>query len=92
MNILSWMLSLAILIYLMVEAVAFHKATVCRQEAWLKSAELRTGALLYRPGNRARTWHLSCRMLITRKDSDIHWQKLPSLKRNHFKLSLDGSL
>ena len=92
MNILAWMLSISVLIFLLIESVAFHKATVCRQEGWLKSTELRTHALLYRPGAKERTWHLRCRMVITRNHSEIHWQKLPSLSRKNFTLPLDGKL
>lgn len=92
MNILAWMLSLSILIFLLIEAVAFHKATVCRQEAWLKSTELRTRVLLHRPKQKDRSLHLRCRLLVTRKNSEIRWQMLPSLKKNKFTISLDGSL
>lgn len=92
MSFLSWMLALGVLVYIMIESVAFHRATVCRQEAWLKSTELLTRALLLKPKAKEREWHLGCRLHFTRSEQEVTWQKLPSLKKRHFALSLDGRL
>ncbi|MCM2350411.1 MAG: hypothetical protein NDI69_10355 [Bacteriovoracaceae bacterium] len=92
MNLISWVLGLSILIYLMLEAVAFHRATVCRQEAWLKSAELKTRSLLPNAKERERSFHLSCRLVLLRDKENITWQKLPGLRKHQFTLKLEGSL
>ncbi len=92
MNILAWLLCLSILIYLMIQAVAFHRATVCRQEAWLKSTELKTRSLLYSPKAIERDWHLGCRIHLLRHQEKISWQKLPNLKKYDFHLVLKGAL
>lgn len=92
MNILAWMMSLAILIYLMAEAVTFQRATVCRQEAWLKSTELRTRALLTSPPEKEKGWHMSCKLLLYRKKTLVTWRRLPSLMKKEFILELEGKL
>lgn len=92
MNILSWMLSLGILVWLMTEAVSLHRANVCRQEAWLKSTELRTRALLHDPKDREKDWHLGCRLILFRDGTTITWRRLPSLTEHNFELDLGDSL
>jgi hypothetical protein len=92
MNFLAWILCLTILIVLMIQAVSFHRATVCRQEAWLKSTELATYALLSNPKSQDRALHLGCKLQVYRKETHITWQVLPSYRKHKFSLSLDGSL
>lgn len=92
MNALSWLLALSVMIYLMVEAVAFHKATVCRQEAWLKSTELKTRALLTNSKSTERGWHLGCRLYLSRQEEEITWQRLPGINKHSFNLKLTGAL
>lgn len=92
MNLIAWLVAISTLIALMIQAVAFHKATVCRQEAWLKSTELRTRALLYHPSPHERDWHLGCRLHLLRNLEEITWQRLPSLTKHDFKLDLAGEL
>lgn len=92
MNLISWLLSFSILILLMVEAVAFHKATVCRQEAWLKSTEMKTRTLLTEVKPHAREWHLGCRIHLLRTQDEITWQRLPNISKRNFALPLKGKL
>jgi len=92
MNVLSWLVAISTLIYLMIQAVSFHRATVCRQEAWLKSTELRTRALLSSPAPHERDWHLGCRIHLVRVQEEITWQRLPNLAKHEFKLDLKGEL
>lgn len=92
MNFLSWLLSLSVFVALLIQAVAFHRTTVCRQEAWLKSTEMKTRTLLHNPDTKDRDWHLSCRLLIVRNNDEITWKKLPSLKKHTFSLELKGRL
>lgn len=92
MNLVSWLVAISTLISLMIQAVSFHKATVCRQEAWLKSTELRTRALLYKPAPHERDWHLGCRIHLLRNQDAITWQRLPHLKKHEFTLELEGAL
>jgi hypothetical protein len=92
MNIISWLLALSIMILLMVEAVAFQRVTICRQEAWRKSVELKTRTLLTESKPYARDWHLGCRIYLERNQDEIIWQRLPNLKRHSFSLTLMGKL
>ena len=92
MNLIAWLLGLSILILLMAQAVAFHKATVCRQEAWLKSTEMKTRTLLTEVKPYARDWHLSCRILVLRSQNQLTWQRLPRLTRHQFVIPLKGKL
>lgn len=92
MNMISWLVALSVIILLLIETVAFQKASVCRQEAWLKSFEMKTRALLTEAKSHAREWHLGCRIHLYRNQDQITWQKLPHLKQHKFHLSLNGSL
>jgi hypothetical protein len=92
MNILNWCLTLGLLIWLMVEAVTFHKATHCRQEAWLKSTELITQGLLYGVKKETKGTHLACKLYLSRKKETVTWQRLPDIKKHQFTLELDGNL
>lgn len=92
MNLIAWLVAISTLITLMIQAVSFHRATVCRQEAWLKSAEVRTRALLSRPASQERDWHLGCRIHLLRNQEQIIWQRLPSLTKHEFNLPLEGEL
>lgn len=92
MNILAWLMSLAILIFLLAEAVDFHKATVCRQEAWLKGTEMRTRALLSDAPEKDKDWHMGCKLFLQRKRAVITWRKLPSIFEKEFVLELEGAL
>lgn len=92
MNFLSWIIALSVLIFLMVKVIAAHKASVCRQEAWLKSTEFLTRSFLSRKELSERQWHLSCGLKVTRKGHEIFWQKLPSLEVRKFPHSFEGSL
>ena len=92
MNLVSMLVAISTVIYLMIQAVSFHKATFCRQEAWLKSTELRTRALLYKPTPYERDWHLGCRIHLLRNQGQITWQRLPHLTKHQFNLDLTGDL
>ena len=92
MNLIAWLLGLSLLIVLMVEAVAFHRATVCRQKAWLKSTELLTRATLTKAPAKDQVVDLSCRVKVSRNGESITWQRLPHLSQNNFFVSLKGSL
>lgn len=92
MKLFAWALSLALFITMMVEAVAFHKATVCRQEAWKESLVIKTRSLLEGATPFERGYLLDCRTHIVRSHDDIYWQRLPTLKRHQFLLRLQGLL
>lgn len=92
MSFIAWLVAISTLITLMIQAVAFHKATVCRQEAWLKSTELKTRALLSHPSPHERDWHLGCRIHLLRNQEKVTWQRLPSLSKHDFPLDLTGEL
>lgn len=92
MNLVSWLLALSTLLLLTMKAVTFQRATVCRQEAWLKSTVLKTRSLLSDPSPRERDWHLSCRIHFLRDQETVTWQTLPSLTHHRFDLQLEGNL
>jgi hypothetical protein len=92
MNIIAWILSLSILVVLMIQAVDFHKATVCRQKAWQKSTELLTRNFLSEPKPIERSWELGCRIHLVRNHDEVTWQRLPSLNAHKFVLPVKGSL
>jgi L-rhamnose isomerase len=92
MKFLPWLLAISVLIVLMIQAVDFHKATVCRQEAWLKGTELITRSHLSNPKPYEREWHLNCRLHILREQESISWQRLPHLTKHAFNLPLKGEL
>lgn len=85
MNVTSWTLSLSFLILVFIESIKFHRKTVCRQEAYLKSTELLTKGLLSRHGN-ARDWHHGCRILFQQNSQEVHWNT------HLFSLNLQGKL
>jgi len=92
MNLLAWIISLSILILLMTEAVDFHKATLCRQKAWLKSTELVTGRLLHNTPEQEQAFHPGCKISFFRNKEMVSWRRLPTPKSHQFQLKLDGRL
>ena len=92
MKVLPWLLAISTLILVMIEAVAFHKATVCRQEAWLKATELRTRTLLGHSNHSQRDFHYGCRIILVGQKESITWQRLPGFKKYSFDLPLKGHL
>ncbi len=92
MNLLSQLLALTLLFTLLFEAVVFHKATVCRQKAWLVATELTTRGLLHSPKSVEEATHLSCRLWLRKDPLKVQWQRLGSIKRHEFVLPLDGRL
>ncbi len=92
MNLLAWSLSLSLLILLMIKAVDLQTSTVCRQNAWLKSTELKTRALLHKPLEKEIALDPKCRTFIRRTAQEVSWQRLPSIKRHEFHLKLKGKI
>lgn len=92
MNLLAWLLSISFLIAIMVQAVAFQRATVCRQIAWLKSTEVLTRSMLTGAKPHDREWHLGCRLHVMRNQETVTWQRLPSMKKQVFGIHLTGEL
>jgi hypothetical protein len=92
MNLIAWLLGISLLLFIVGQAVEFHHATVCRQEAWLKGTELITRSLLTKARHRERTWHASCKLQFVRLKQDVTWQKIPSLKKHYLQLALEGEL
>jgi len=92
MNLLSYLLALSILVLLMIEAVAFHKATVCRQEAWLKGTELITKTLLSKGSPSENSFLPGCKIHLIQRDKSVYWQNLMNLKKHPLVLNLKGNL
>ena len=92
MNFIAWAMALTLMVTFMFKAVAFQRATVCRQKAWLKGTELETAALLHQPKDHAHSIDLKCNLYVTRKFHKISWRRLPNLKAHQFELPLRGML
>lgn len=92
MNLIAWVLSLSVLVWLMIQAVDFHRATICRQKAWLKSTELITRSKLSRSTSPESAVDLDCRLFLTRSQDKVLWRQGLSLKQHTFTLELVGDL
>lgn len=92
MNLIAWPLALTLMVTVMIEAVTFHQATVCRQKAWLKSTELQTSTLLYRPKEHALLVDPDCQVYVVLKHKNVTWRRLPNLSSHAFNLPLSGKI
>jgi hypothetical protein len=92
MNYISWIMGLSLLTILVFKGIEFHRALVCRQEAWQTSLVLLSRSLFQEAPVRERAFHTSCRLSFSRDQNRVVWQKVPSFKRNVFYLSLQGTL
>ena len=92
MNLVAWLVALTLMVTIMIKAVAFHQATVCRQKAWLKGTELQTGTLLHRPKEFVQSGDLSCKVYVVRKHNRVSWRRLPNVKSHDFNLPLRGKI
>ena len=92
MNFLSWLLSLSLMIYLLMEGVVFHKATICRQEAWLEAFNLTVKTTLSTKTTPTQYIDPGCRLHVVQTNGKVFWQRFPSLKRQTLDLKLKGHL
>gem|GEM_PF-1965159 len=92
MNILTTSMGLSILILTITQTVSLHRATVCRQEAWLLGTELGTRSLLTSSKIRETAFHSQCQLKITRNKKTIYWHKLTDLVLHHFELEVRGKI
>jgi len=92
MNLIAWLLALSLMVTVMLQAVVFHQATVCRQKAWLKSTELMTRTLLTKPEGRTHAGDLACKLTVRLEQKKVTWRRLPQLKTHQFQLPLKGHL
>ena len=92
MKIISWSLALGGLIFLLIEAVDLHRSTICRQEAWLKSTELKTRSLLSHPSQHLYQTDQHQGLRIFKLGNKIFWQRKESKKIHLFDLELKGKL
>ena len=92
MNLIAWLLALSLMLTVMMEAVVFHQATVCRQKAWLKSTELMTRTLLNKPKGHAHAVDWACKLTVRLEQKKVTWRRLPKLNTHQFQLPLKGHL
>jgi hypothetical protein len=92
MSWISWLIGFGLITSLTAQAVRFHRATVCRQEAWLKSTELRTSALLDHARKTQKAFHTGCHTSFYRYADIITWRKWNESKKKIFELDLKGKL
>ncbi len=89
MNLIGWLASLSLFFLVLVKAVNFHQATLCRQEAWLKSTEFLTRTLLKknRPFEQANLSHCEIRVI---QSGAVRWIKKNEI--HSFRIRLAGKL
>lgn len=92
MNLIAIILSLSTFMMVLTQAVTFHKATVCRQRAWLKSTELLTRKTLSAPPEKDQLWDFNCKLIVRRDQEKISWQRLTEIHSHDFDLVLGSGL
>jgi hypothetical protein len=92
MNLVSWILALSGLLVILIKAVAFHSATVCRQDAWLKASVLVTRSLLSNMPKKEVSLDSRCRIYIIRQGKRASWQRMPLMQSYAFELYPKGHL
>ena len=92
MTFISWIMGLSLLIFLLFKGIEFHRAMVCRQEAWQKSMDLLSSSLFQGSPKQEIAFHATCRLSFIRNKDRVLWQKVPSLKKNVFELGIKGTL
>lgn len=90
MNFLSWLVGITVLLTVVLESVAFHRATVCRQEAFRGSFILSTRALLTDPGETEELSILRCGIHVRRRRDKVSWLRNSQVRT--FTLDLKGRL
>ena len=91
MNLLSWLLSLTLLLVALMESVDFFSATICRQKAWLISTELQTRSLLDSSAPTETAFNQNCRLQVIRNAS-VSWHRIGAQGKHAFHLPLKGKL
>lgn len=92
MNFIAWLLALTLLITVLIQAVAFQQATVCRQKAWLKATELQTHTLLDDSKDHNHAVDIGCKVYVNSKHGIVAWRRLPNSKLHRFTLSMKGKI
>lgn len=92
MKLVSTLLCLSLLIFTFIEAVALHRATVCRQKAWLRSTELLTASTLNSAASSQSSLDVACQISVNIEGRSVSWRKARTLKKNAFEVDLKGYL
>ena len=92
MSFLSWTLALSLLLIMVLKGTEFHRALVCRQEAWQMGLHLLSRSLFQGAPEREQAFHSACRLSLVRTHRQVRWQKVPTLKTHAFELGLIGTL
>jgi hypothetical protein len=74
------------------QSVALHRATICRQEAWLLGTELQTRSLLTDPKVIENSFHGRCKLRVIRNKKTIVWHHLKNLSLHKLQLDLNGKI
>ncbi len=92
MNLLAWLIGLSSTFLILSQAVAFHRATVCRQQIWSKSFESLTRSLLKEAQDKEIRFLPTCLALIKREESVVTWRKELELSSHKFEMEIQGKL
>lgn len=92
MNLLAWLIGLSTTFLILSQAVAFHRATVCRQKIWSKSFESLSRSLLKDSEEKETRFLPSCQTLIKRQKNVVTWRKGIDLSIHKFEMEIKGKL
>lgn len=92
MKMVEITLLISMTIYLLAEAVAFTRATTCRQSAWLISTELITNSLTSGARFSDSRLDLKCRHFFKRREQQVNWKKIDASQFKVLSLRLKGKL
>lgn len=92
MNLLAWLIGLSSTFLVLTQAVAFHRATVCRQKIWSKSFESLSRSFLKDAETKETRILPSCLALIKREEGTVTWRKGIKLSTHKFQIEIQGKL
>lgn len=92
MKILGQVMASLVMLLIVSRAINYHKLTVCRQKAWLKSFELESASRLNSPHFIKHRFESSCLIKVSKSGPSVLWFDAKNLKLHRFDLSLKGNL
>lgn len=92
MNLLAWLIGLSSTFLILSQAVAFHRATVCRQKIWAKSFESLSRSFLKDSEKKETRYLPSCLALIQREERAVNWRQGLEVSTHKFEMEIQGNL
>jgi hypothetical protein len=92
MNLLAWLIGLSSTFLILSQAVAFHRATVCRQKIWGKSFESLSRSFLKDSEKNETRFLPSCQARVKREEGVVTWRKDLEFSFHKFEMDIKGKL